>query len=42
MANPFFDKLMPFLRTGMYWAPLYLFLGVFVLMNFRSRGGGGY
>lgn len=38
LINPFFDKLMPFLRSGSNWAPLYLFLGVFVLLNFKSKG----
>lgn len=37
-TNSFFDYLMPVLRTGRNWAPLYLFLGVFVLLNFRIRG----
>jgi undecaprenyl-diphosphatase len=30
---------MPFVRTGSNWGPLYLFLGIFVLLNFRGRGG---
>jgi membrane-associated phospholipid phosphatase len=38
-TNPVFDNLMPFLRNGTNWAPLYLFLGVFVLMNFKNKGG---
>lgn len=37
-TNSFFDNLMPFLRTGPNWAPLYLFLGVFVLLNFKGKG----
>ncbi|MEI9911002.1 MAG: phosphatase PAP2 family protein [Bacteroidota bacterium] len=39
LINPVFDNLMPFLRNGTNWAPLYLFLGVFVLMNFKNKGG---
>lgn len=39
LTNPVFDQLMPFLRNGTHWAPLYLFLGVFVLINFRNKGG---
>lgn len=39
MTNPFFDTLMPFMRNGTHWAPLYLFLGVFVLLNFKEKGG---
>lgn len=38
-TNSFFDSLMPFLRNGPNWYPLYVFLGAFVLLNFRSRGG---
>jgi membrane-associated phospholipid phosphatase len=38
LANPVFDNVMPFMRNGPYWAPLYLFLGVFVLINFKSKG----
>lgn len=37
-ANPVFDTVMPFMRNGMHWVPLYLFLGVFVLLNFKSKG----
>ena len=38
LANPFFDGVMPFVRNSMNWAPLYLFLLVFVLLNFRIKG----
>lgn len=38
LTNPVFDIVMPFMRNGMNWAPLYLFLGVFVLVNFKSKG----
>ncbi|MBC7949755.1 MAG: phosphatase PAP2 family protein [Chitinophagaceae bacterium] len=38
MTNPVFDVLMPFLRHGTHWAPLYLFLGVFVGINFGKKG----
>lgn len=37
-ANPFFDVLMPFLRSSLYWAPLYLFVLIFVLSNFKVKG----
>ncbi len=37
-ANSFFDKLMPFLRDPLNWAPLYLFLVSFAILNFRSTG----
>lgn len=36
--NPAFDIIMPFLRDSLNWAPLYLFLVVFVLMNFKIKG----
>ncbi|MEI9809394.1 MAG: phosphatase PAP2 family protein [Bacteroidota bacterium] len=39
LINPVFDALLPFMRNGTYWAPLYLFLGVFAVANFKSRGG---
>jgi membrane-associated phospholipid phosphatase len=38
LTNPFFDSLMPFMRNGDHWYPLYLFLLVFMLMNFKNRG----
>jgi membrane-associated phospholipid phosphatase len=37
-ANPFFDAIMPFLRNSLSWIPLYVFLLVFVLMNFKVKG----
>ncbi len=37
-TNGALDILMPFLRNGAYWAPLYLFLSVFVLLNFKVKG----
>jgi len=37
-SNSFFDSLMPFLRNPPVWAPLYLFLFVFALSNFRIKG----
>lgn len=38
MANPLFDAMMPFMRVSINWAPLYLFLGVFAVLNFKSKG----
>lgn len=38
MANPFFDSIMPYLRTSFSWAPLYLFLFVFATLNFKRQG----
>lgn len=37
-ANSLFDTVMPFLRISLNWAPLYLFLFVLVLHNFRVKG----
>lgn len=37
-ANPFFDLVMPPLRNSLSWAPLYVFLLAFTLINFRIRG----
>lgn len=39
LTNPVFDSLMPFIRNGSFWAPLYLFLGLFAVINFKSKGG---
>ena len=39
MANPLFDTVMPFVRNPPNWAPLYIFLIAFALLNFRSKGG---
>lgn len=37
-ANYLFDQVMPFLREAMVWVPLYLFLVLFVVMNFARKG----
>lgn len=37
-TNSFFDAFLPYLRVSSYWMPLYLFLLVFALLNFRERG----
>lgn len=38
LTNPLFDKVMPFIRNGDHWMPLYLFLIVFMLINFKKKG----
>lgn len=38
MANDFFDDFMPLMRNPFLWAPLYLFLVIFVIRNFNTRG----
>ena len=37
-TNSFFDSIMPYLRIAYYWTPVYLFLFVFIIMNFKGRG----
>lgn len=36
-SNSFFDVLMPFLRNQFFWAPVYLFFLLYVLVNFKSK-----
>ncbi|HTD93529.1 MAG TPA: phosphatase PAP2 family protein [Chitinophagaceae bacterium] len=38
LANPFFDLVMPFIRNGPNWAPLYLFVGTVALVNYKKQG----
>ena len=38
LANPFFDWLMPLLRNRYFWAPLYFFLIVFLIRNYKKAG----
>lgn len=38
LSNSFFDRVMPLLRNRFFWAPLYLFLVVFFLRNYRRKG----
>jgi membrane-associated phospholipid phosphatase len=37
-ANPFFDKVLPYMRESNIWIPLYLFFVVFVLVNYGKSG----
>ncbi len=37
-TNPFFDFLLPYLRESEIWIPFYLFLLVFVTINFGVKG----
>lgn len=37
--NGFFDAIMPYIRNQYLWAPLYLFLAVLVLFNFKKNTG---
>ncbi len=34
-SNVFFDSILPFIRNAYFWAPLYLFLLVFIPMNYK-------
>jgi len=38
LANPFFDWVMPLLRNRYFWAPLYLFLIVFLVRHYNKYG----
>lgn len=37
LQNPVFDLTMPLLRNSNFWVPLYLFLFVFVLSNYKKN-----
>ncbi len=37
-SNGLFDGLMPFMRESLNWAPLYIFLLVFMPLNFKKQG----
>ena len=37
-TNPVFDSLLPQWRAAEFWAPLYLFLLLFTIANFRTKG----
>lgn len=37
LQNSFFDSIMPVIRNSMTWVPLYLFLLIFVLVNFNKN-----
>lgn len=37
-SNAFFDSIMPFLRVAYTWAPLYLFLLIFIIYNYKGNG----
>ncbi|MEO6539537.1 MAG: phosphatase PAP2 family protein [Ferruginibacter sp.] len=37
-TNSFFDWIMPWLRNSTLWVPLYVFLFLFILINFKKDG----
>jgi membrane-associated phospholipid phosphatase len=38
LSNPVFDAVLPWCREKWFWAPVYLFIVAFCLLNFRYRG----
>lgn len=38
LSNPVFDALLPWCRERFFWAPVYLFVTAFALLNFGRRG----
>ena len=38
LTNDAFDYIMPYLRNSNYWLPLYLFLLLFITLNFGKKG----
>lgn len=38
LGNPFFDAVLPWCRERFFWAPVYLFVVAFSLLNFGRRG----
>ncbi len=38
LTNPVFDKVFPYLRNSVFWAPLYIFILVFMTLNFGKKG----
>jgi membrane-associated phospholipid phosphatase len=38
LANPLFDAVLPWFRDSIFWAPLYLFIVVFVTINYGKKG----
>ena len=37
-TNSFFDAVLPYFRDSVFWAPLYLFLLVFITLNYGKKG----
>ncbi len=38
LSNPFFDWLLPLLRNRYFWTPLYLFIVVFCVREYKKKG----
>src|SRR5436305_14998979 len=37
-TNSFFDAVLPYFRDPVFWAPIYLFLLVFIAINYGKKG----
>jgi undecaprenyl-diphosphatase len=37
-TNSFFDAVLPYLRNSVFWAPLYIFILVFITVNYGKKG----
>jgi membrane-associated phospholipid phosphatase len=38
LSNPLLDAVLPYFRDAVFWAPLYLFILVFVIVNWGGKG----
>jgi membrane-associated phospholipid phosphatase len=38
LTNPVFDAVLPYFRDSVFWAPLYLFILVFIIVNYGKKG----
>ncbi|MFP5079609.1 phosphatase PAP2 family protein [Pedobacter sp. JCM 36344] len=38
LSNPFFDWLLPLMRNKYFWAPLYLFIIIFCVKEYKRKG----
>lgn len=38
LSNGFFDWIMPLLRNRFFWSPLYLFIVIFCIKNYKKQG----
>ncbi|MDQ3550312.1 MAG: phosphatase PAP2 family protein [Bacteroidota bacterium] len=37
-TNPFFDAVLPYFRNSAFWAPLYIFILIFIVINYGKKG----
>lgn len=38
LTNPVFDAVLPYFRDSVFWAPLYIFILVFIIVNYGKKG----